>query len=69
MEKKIQDDFSQSWEIFRVATHEKGGLHLIADMDTKYSLKQLYDMIEVLDVYDSMKQAAQDKALAENKNK
>lgn len=52
-----------------MATHEKGGLHLIADMNTKYSLKQLYDMIEVLDVYDSMKQAAQDKALAENKNK
>lgn len=47
--------------------HEKGGLHLIAEMDTKYSIKQLYDMLEQLDVYDAMKKAAHDKAAVEMK--
>lgn len=50
-----------------MATHELGGLHLIADMDTKYSVKQLYDMLEVLDVHDTIKKAAHEKSMADAK--
>lgn len=69
LEKDIQDKFSQRWEIYRVATHELGGLHLIKEMRTTYSTKDLYDMLEVLDVHDSLKKAAYDKAQAEAKQK
>ena len=40
--------------------HEKGGLDIAADMGWKYSTKQLYDMLEQLDVYDSLKKQAID---------
>lgn len=38
-------------------------------MSTKYSTKQLYQMLETLDVYDTLKKLAHDKALAESKTK
>jgi hypothetical protein len=37
-------------------------------MEYKYSTKQLYDMLEVLDTHDALKKIAYDKALAEAKN-
>jgi hypothetical protein len=37
--------------------------------ETTYSTKQLYDMLEQLDVYDSIKKLAYDKAQAESKQK
>jgi hypothetical protein len=63
----VAEEFSQKWEIYRIATHPLGGLHLIADMDNKYSIGQLYNMLEVLEVHDSLKKAAHDKAIAETK--
>lgn len=42
--------------------HEKGGLDLAAEMSTKYNTKQLFDMLEMLDIYDSLKKQAIDKA-------
>lgn len=65
----MAEEFSQKWEIYRVATHELGGLHLIADMDTKYSIGQLFNMLEILDVHDSIKKAAHDQAILEQKQK
>ena len=41
--------------------HEKGGLDIAADMDWKYSTKDLYNMLETLDVYDSLKKQAIDR--------
>lgn len=38
-------------------------------MSRKYSTKQLYQMLETLDVYDTLKKLANDKALAESKTK
>ena len=55
--------------MYRISTHELGGLHLLADMDTKYSIGQLYNMIEVLDVHDAIKKAAHDQAILEQKQK
>lgn len=53
--------------MYRVATHELGGIHLLAEMEYKYSTKQLFDMLEVMDVHDTMKRIAHEKALAEAK--
>ena len=69
IEKEISEKFNQRWEIYRVATHELGGLHLIADMRTRYTLRDLYNMLEVLDVHDSMKKIAYDKASLEQNKK
>ena len=41
--------------------HEKGGLDIAADMSWKYSTKDLYNMLEVLDIYDSLKKQATDR--------
>ena len=68
-EKQIQDEFSQDWKIYRVVTHELGGLHMLPLFDTSYSTKQLYDMLEQLDVYDAIKKIAHDRAKAEANKK
>ena len=65
----MAEEFSQKWEIYRIATHPLGGLHLIADMDNKYSIGQLYNMLEILDVHDSIKKADHDQAILEQKQK
>ena len=68
MEKEIDKTFSQHWSIYRIAMHEKGGLELAAEMDWKYSTRQLLKLIELLDVHDALLQQAKNKAEA-NKNK
>jgi len=68
LEKQIEDKFSQSWQVYRIAMHEKGSLELAAEMGWKYSTKQLYDMLELLDVHDALQQQAINKAKAD-KNK
>lgn len=68
LDKEIERTFSQHWSIYRIAMHEKGGLELAAEMDWKYSTRQLLRFLELLDVYDSLDKQARDKAAA-NKNK
>jgi hypothetical protein len=54
--------------LYRVATHELGGIHLLSDMRTKYTISDLYDMIEVMDAHDTYKESARKRAIEENKN-
>lgn len=68
-EKQIQEEFSQRWEVYRIVTHELGGLHLLPLFDTTYSTKQLYDLLEVCDVHDAIKKTAYEKAKAESNKK
>lgn len=68
LEKEIEDKFSQSWQVYRIAMHEKGGLAIAAEMSWKYSTKDLYDFLELLDVHDALQQQAINKAKAD-KNK
>lgn len=42
--------------------HEKGGLELAAEMDWKYSTRQILKMLELLDVHDSLAKQAADRA-------
>ena len=48
--------------------HEKGGLALAAEMEWKYSVRQMLKLLELLDVYDALNKQAADNAKA-NKNK
>lgn len=59
LDKEVQDNFSGSWYVFRIATHEKGSLEMAADfMSDRYSVRTLFNTIEMLDVYDSFKEQA-----------
>ena len=69
MEKQIEEQFSQDWAIYRVVTHELGGLHMLPLFESTYSTKQLYDLLEVCDVHDSIKKMAYDKAKSEANKK
>lgn len=69
LEKEISDKFSQRWEVYRIATHEKGGIEMALDMSWKYSTKQLFEILEILDVYDALKKMAHEKALVESKTR
>lgn len=69
LEIEIDKTFSQHWSLYRIAMHEKGGLELAAEMDWKYSTRQLLKMLEMLDVYDSIKQQAIEKDKAERKKR
>lgn len=69
LEKEIDKTFSQHWSIYRIAMHEKGGLEMAAEMDWKYSTRQMLKLIELLDVHDSLLQQAKNKAQAEKNNK
>ncbi len=42
---------------------------MIPMFETTYSTKQLYDMVEQIDVYDNLKKIAYDKAQQEAKQK
>lgn len=41
--------------------HEKGGMELALAMSSQYSTKQLYDILEMLDVHDCMVEQAREK--------
>jgi len=41
--------------------HEKGGMELALAMSTSYSTKQCYQVLELLDVHDSLLEQAQNK--------
>ncbi len=50
-------------------THELGGFHLLPLFETSYSTKQLFDLLEVCEVYDAVKKIVYDKAKAESNKK
>lgn len=59
LEKEIQDSFSGSWQIYRIAFHEKGGLEIASQfLADKKSGRVLFDLIEYLDMYDALKEQA-----------
>lgn len=63
LDKEIQDKFSGSWYVYRVASHPQGGFDLAAKfLSDKYSTRTLFNMIEMFDVYDSQKEQAASKA-------
>lgn len=49
--------------------HEKGGLELAAEMEWKYSTRQMLKLLELLDVHDALLQQAKNNKAEANKNK
>lgn len=49
--------------------HEKGGLEMAAEMEWKYSTRQMLKLLELLDVYDALNKQAFDKAAANKPKK
>lgn len=62
-EQQIQEEFSQSWIVYELLTHETKPCTLW-DLENVYSLQQAYMMLEVIRVYDARQQIAYDKAEA-----
>lgn len=62
-EKQIEEEFSQSWIVYELLTHETKPCSLW-ELDNIYSLKQAYVMLEIIRVYDARQQIANDKAEA-----
>lgn len=59
LETDIQSKFSGSWHIYRVACHEKGGFDLATKfMTDKLSGRTLFNTLEMLDVYDALREQA-----------
>ena len=59
LEKEVQETFSGSWQIYRIAFHEKGGLDIASEfLADKKSGRVLFDLLEYLDVYDALKEQA-----------
>lgn len=62
-EKQIEEEFSQSWIVYELLTHETKPCTLW-DLENVYSLQQAYKLLEVIRVYDARQQIAHDKAEA-----
>lgn len=45
-----------------MVTHELGGLHLLPLFSTSISVKQLFDILEIIEVHDALKEQAYEKA-------
>lgn len=69
MQHDIEKNYSQHWQVYRIATHEKGGFDLAIRLSRDLTLKDMNDILESLDVYDSLKEEAYQKAKSEAKVK
>ena len=59
LDKEIQDKFSGSWHIYRIASHPDGGFDLAAKfLSDKYSVRTLFNTIEMMDVCEARKEQA-----------
>lgn len=65
LEQELDRTFSQHWSIYRIAVHPLGGLSLAAEMDWKYSTRQLLKMVELLDIHDALEKQRADKIKAD----
>lgn len=47
--KKVQDGYTQDWEIFRILTSEIRGLPSYVELDTVCNVEDIYNILEMLD--------------------
>jgi hypothetical protein len=67
-EQQIQDEFSQDWLVYKVVTHETKQCQLW-ELDRYLTIKDLYKMAEICDVYDAARKMADDRRIAEQNKK
>lgn len=54
---RIQDQFSQDWEVYNVLTSPLG-LATYLELDTVYNTEDLYNMLEILQVHKEIETVA-----------
>lgn len=56
------EQFSQDWSIFKVVTYDKPKLATKHELDTVYTVSDLYDFLEIIDTNDAIEKIAEQKA-------
>lgn len=46
---KVQDGYTQDWEIFRIITSDMRGLPTYVELDTVCNVEDIYNILEMLD--------------------
>lgn len=47
--KRVQDGYSQDWDIFRIMTSEMKGLPTYMELQTVCNVEDIYNILEMLD--------------------
>ncbi len=69
--KRVEDGYTQDWEIFRIMTSEIRGLPTYVEMQTVCNTEDIYNILEMLDAKFEMDEVAriqQAQQAAQNKN-
>ena len=56
--KKVEDGYSQDWEIFRIVTSDIRGLPSYIELETHCNVEDIYNILEMLDVKFEMDEVA-----------
>ncbi len=56
--KKVEEGYSQDWEIFRIVTSEIRGLPSYIELDTVCNVEDIYNILEMLDAKFEMDEVA-----------
>ena len=56
--KKVEDGYSQDWEIFRIMTSDMRGLPSYIEMQTTCNVEDIYNILEMLDAKFEMDEVA-----------
>ncbi|QNO00329.1 hypothetical protein QGX21_gp150 [Pseudomonas phage phiPsa315] len=55
---KVQDGYTQDWEIFRIMTSELRGLPSFIELQTVCNVEDIYNILEMLDAKFEMDEVA-----------
>ncbi|AMR57315.1 hypothetical protein vB_PsyM_KIL3b_0069 [Pseudomonas phage vB_PsyM_KIL3b] len=67
--KKVQDGYTQDWEIFRIVTSDIRGLPTYLELDTICNVEDIYNILEMLDAKFEMDEVARLQAQAAQNNR
>lgn len=56
--KKVEDGYSQDWEIFRIVTSDIRGLPSYIELETHCNVEDIYNILEMLDAKFEMDEVA-----------
>lgn len=68
--KRVEDGYTQDWEIFRIITSDIKGLPSYVELQTVCNVEDIYNIIEILDVkfeMDDVARIQQAQQAAQNK--
>lgn len=66
--KRVEDGYTQDWEIFRIVTSEIRGLPTYLELDTVCNVEDIYNILELLDAKYEMDDVARIQREQESRN-